>query len=366
MIVAALAVCVASLVAIVTIMLALQKSIESKLETFGFTVIVQPASANLSLSYGGMAISGVDTYEVQSLSEQDMSRIKHMPGASRLVAVSPALLQVVTVGKEQALLVGTDFAQEFRAKKWWMLDGRRPSAPGDIIIGTEAAKTLRLKKGSAVEIAGTRFTVTGILHDTGSQDDSFIFADLRQAQTLFNRGHALSLIEVSTRSSQDTNQVVADIERAVPHASVSSIKQAVQYKERTAGSLANFGLAVTAIVILTSGCIVFTTMMSAVSDRKREIGIFRAIGYRQATIVKIVLLETAILSLLGGFLGYVIGFSSVYGLPVIYKQLTLSVNLNGLVFAGALVLAVFVGIISSIIPVYRAARMDPAEALKSI
>lgn len=367
MVVAGLAVGVATLVAIVTLMLAFQKNIDKKLDTFGFNIVIYPASSNLSLSYGGMQVSGVDTYEVKNLTEADLKKIAGIKDADKISAASPKILQVLDIKGEQALLVGVDFTRELQIKKWWKFLGKKPAGADEIIIGQDAARALKVQAtGQKIDLGGKTFTVAAILQDTGSQDDGLIFADLHQVQTMFNRGDELSLIEVAAKTSGDIDTVVKNIESSLPQASVQSIKQAVEYKEKAAGSLVSFGLSITAIIILISGLIVFTTMMSSVSDRRREIGIFRAIGYRQAVISKIVLLEALILSLIGGVIGYLVGFGAVYVLPAAIENLELIINPNFVVLALSVGLAVLVGIVSSFIPARRAATMDPAEALKSL
>jgi len=366
LVVAGLAVGVAALVAILTIVLSFQKGIDKKLDTYGFNIVIYPASSNLSLSYGGMTISGVDTYEVKSLLMADLATIKRSHSADSVAALSPKLLQVVDSKDKKALLVGSDFNQEFLIKKWWRLNGSRPTRPDELVLGQDAAKNLQVKAGDTLKLSGKDFKVAAVLQPTGSQDDSLIFGDLREVQSLYKRGGELSLIEISAKSTADIDAVVKDLKKALPQAAVSSIKQAVQYREKAVGSLARFGLAITAVIMLISGLIVFMTMTSSVRDRKREIGIFRAIGYRQSVVARIILTETLILSLIGGAIGYAAGFGIVFMLPAFLKKFEFSVGLNVPVLILSIVLAVAVGLVASLVPALRAANMDPADALKSL
>jgi len=366
LVVAGLAVGVAALVAILTIVLSFQKGIDKKLDTYGFNIVIYPASSNLSLSYGGMTILGVDTYEVKSLLMADLATIKRSHSADSIAALSPKLLQVVDSKDKKALLVGSDFNQEFLIKKWWRLNGSRPTRPDELVLGQDAAKNLQVKAGDTLKLSGKDFKVAAVLQPTGSQDDSLIFGDLREVQSLYKRGGELSLIEISAKSTADIDAVVKDLKKALPQAAVSSIKQAVQYREKAVGSLARFGLAITAVIMLISGLIVFTTMTSSVRDRKREIGIFRAIGYRQSVVARIILTETLILSLIGGAIGYAAGFGIVFMLPAFLKKFEFSVGLNVPVLILSIVLAVAVGLVASLVPALRAANMDPADALKSL
>ena len=78
-------------------------------------------------------------------------------------------------------------------------------------------------------------------------------------------------------------------------------------REQTVEQLTNFSIAVSAVVLLIGGLVVLTTMMSSVNERTREIGVFRAVGFRKSHIVRIILMEALVLSLMSGVLGWVIG-----------------------------------------------------------
>lgn len=366
LVVAGLAVGIATMVSIVTLMLAFEKSVDTQLDAYGFNIVVYPASSSLSLDYGGMNISGIDTYEVTSLTEADLERVSGIRSARDIQAVSPKMLQAVEVKNKKALFVGVDFEKEFQVKKWWKVMGHKPSTTDQVVLGSDAAKNLKLKAGDSLAIGGATFTVAGTLHETGSQDDGLIFGDLGRAQALFDRGDELSLIEVSARQSGQIDTIVAELEEALPAAAVSSIKQAVKYREKAMGSLATFGLMVTAIIIIISGFVVFVTMTSSVNERKREIGVFRAMGYRKSSVARIILIEALVVSIAGGVVGYGIGFGATYAIPQVVRSVDLPVSVSSPVFMMALGVAVIVGLVSSAVPARRAANMDPADALKSL
>jgi putative ABC transport system permease protein len=237
LVVVGLAVGIATMVSIVTLMLAFEKSIDTQLDAYGFNIVVYPASSSLSLNYGGMNISGVDTFEVETLTEADLGKARRIRSADHIMAISPKVLQAIEVKNKKALLVGVDFDEEFQVKKWWKVTGHKPSSKDQVILGSDAAKSLRLKVGDSVKIGSQTFKVAGILHETGSQDDGLVFSDIELAQSLFGRGQELSLIEISARRSDQIDTVVAELEKALPGAEVSSIKQAVKYREEAMGSL---------------------------------------------------------------------------------------------------------------------------------
>ncbi|MDI6816209.1 MAG: ABC transporter permease [Actinomycetota bacterium] len=366
LVVVGLAVGIATMVSIVTLMLAFEKSIDTQLDAYGFNIVIYPASSSLSLNYGGMNISGVDTFEIETLTEADIEKARRIRSADDIQAISPKVLQAIEVKKKKALLVGVDFTEEFQVKKWWKVMGHKPSSKDQVILGSDAAKNLRLKAGDSMKIGSQTFKVAGILHETGSQDDGLVFSDIKRVQALFGRGQELSLIEISAHRSDQIDNVVAELENALPGAEVSSIKQAVKYREEAMGSLARFGLMVTAIIIMISGFIVLVTMTSSVNERKQEIGVFRAMGYRKSSVARIILTEALAVSVVGGIVGYIVGFGATYALPQFVRSIELPVEASSSVFLLALAIAVLVGLVSSLMPARRAANMDPADALKSL
>lgn len=107
-------------------------------------------------------------------------------------------------------------------------------------------------------------------------------------------------------------------------------------------------------------------MMSAVNERTREIGIFRAIGFRKSHVIGIILMEAGFISIIGGLLGYLAGMAGArVAAPVIAKmEVTVPWDIQtGLMAMGV---AVIMGLAAGLLPAFRAARQDPVEALRFI
>jgi putative ABC transport system permease protein len=109
------------------------------------------------------------------------------------------------------------------------------------------------------------------------------------------------------------------------------------------------------------------TLMGSVKERTEEIGIFRAIGFRQKHIMHIIFIETGLISSMAGVVGYLLGISGVWiGLILFGTNHTVTVELNPVLAAGAIAMALIVGLLASAYPAVMAARMDPNQALKTI
>ncbi len=360
-----LAVGVATVVSMLAITTALRADTERKIDQYGANILMVPRSDDLSLSYGGVAV-GVST-AVQELSAADVASIRTIKNAENISTVAPKLLGAAEVGGTRVLLVGVDFPEELRLKRWWTYEGQKPEGPDHLILGQEAAQRLKVGPGSPLQILGRPFTVAAVLNPIGNQEDGLIYADLGVVQDLFGKPGKVSLVEVSALCSTcPIEQIVEQIGEKLPQAKVTALAQVMKSREQTVEQLGNFSLAVSAVVLLVGGLVVLTTMMSSVNERTREIGIFRAVGFRKSHVVRIILMEALLLSLMSGLVGWTVGTlgSSIIAQRV--AQLEAPVSWDPLLAGWALGLALLVGLLGSLYPALRASALDPAEALRSI
>ena len=134
----------------------------------------------------------------QSLSQADVARIGTIASRADISVVAPQLVGAVTVKGRRALLLGVQPEQQFKLKRWWSVgSGHAPTNDHELIAGAAAAKTLGLTMGDYVRIGGRRFTVTGVLRETGSQDDSLLIVDLGAAQQVLREPGKVTLIEIA-------------------------------------------------------------------------------------------------------------------------------------------------------------------------
>jgi len=119
-------------------------------------------------------------------------------------------------------------------------------------------------------------------------------------------------------------------------------------------------------VIFIGSLLVFVTMMGSVNERTREIGIFRAIGFRRGHVMQIILLEAMVIGLIGGILGYLGGNAIAFGaMPFVLRDGTFAgfnYNLGGV----AVLLSIALSLIASLYPAQKASRLDPSEALRAL
>lgn len=411
LLVAGVAIGIATAVALLTLSRSISEEIGLQLDQYGANIVVVPKSEQLALDYGGISVAAA-AFDVGELHDEDARRIREIPYANRLAVVAPKLLGAVEAGGRKVVVAGVDFESEYALKRWWRVVGQKPAGANELLVGHDAAEALGLiehvtedashsvapaapntldvsSRGtmSAAEhaahmnqtaqhfrvtrdrltLSGREFRVAGVLTPTGGREDALVFGSLSEVQTLLNRPHRLSLVEVSALCKDcPVEDIVGQIAQKLPAAKVSALQQAVRARAEAVERLTRFGAAVSVVVLLIAALLIFTTTTGAVVERTKEIGVMRAVGFRRAHIVKELMLEVLAVSLLGGVLGWAAGVLASWALVPYFSQTGRGFEFDPGLAALALFAALAVGALSSLYPTLRAARLDPSEAVRHV
>lgn len=358
---------IATIVTLITLTRSMSSDIERKMDEFGANILITPQSNGLSMNYGGISLGGV-TFDQREILEEDLARIKMIPNSKNISAVAPKVLGGIKAGGRDVLLVGVDFDSELKMKQWWQIFGDAPKNETELLLGSDASKVLNVSSGDSINIGNEAFTVAGVLDQTGSQDDSLVFASLKKAQELLGKEGKITLVEVAALCSGcPIGDIVTQIAEKLPDAKVSAIQQVVEGRLNALDQFKRFSYAMAGVVIFIGSLIVFVTMMGSVNERTTEIGVFRAIGFRKSHIMRIILLEAALVSLLAGVLGYAVGMGGAkLALPFMAESKNAHLIWDATVAFGSIGLALALGLLSSLYPALHASKMDPTEALRAL
>jgi len=357
---------VATVVTLLSLTEALTMEAEHKLDNFGANILITPRTEELSLTYGGITLGGVSV-DAHEIVQSDLERISTIRNSRNIAAVAPKVLGGVKLGEARALLMGVDPEVEFHVKRWWTVNGAPLKGEHDLVAGSAAAHRLGLSLGAPVEIGGETFTLTGILQETGSQDDELLIAALPTAQRLLNKPGQVSLVEVAALCGDcPVEDMVNQISEVLPEVKVAAIQQVVRTRMHALEQFRAFSLGVAGVVVLVGALVVFVTMMGAVNERTREIGIFRALGFRRGHVIRLIMMEASWVSLLAGVLGYFGGMGATRLILPLLAEEHPHLVWNPLLAVGAIALALVVGMAASYYPALHASRLDPTEALRAL
>lgn len=361
-----LAVAVAAFVLVLSLIMSLRSTMDDKLARYGSNLVVTPPRSELDLSYGGVRVAGAGSGQVRYLNESQLRAIEGLPAPERPAAVIPVSLRLVDVDERRLLAMGTDLAASARVKLWWRLEGTLPAGPDEVMLGLNVRNELGLEAGEQIVLNGRPFTVSAVLWETGGEEDSLVIMDRSALDALTGPAGGINLIEVTASSTSAVDGLVSDLQRALPDAEVSSVKSSVEFNNQADSALADFGLAVTLLIVAISGLVVSITMLSAVQERQKEIGIFRAVGYKQRHIAILILLESVMLSSSAAVLGVGVGLGAASLAPRLVQDSEIGFAFDPLLVLAGVLAAFLIGLLAAIYPAWRAAQMDPATALKYV
>lgn len=357
---------VATVVALLSLTQALADRARDELELFGANILITPRTDQLTLSYGGISLGGV-SLQSHEIEQASLPAIGTIPNNRNIAAVAPKVLGAVEVSGERVLLMGVEPEVEFNLKKWWKVTGTIPQNSDQLVAGSAAAVRLGLHPGDSINVSGHSFSVSGLLQPTGSQDDQLLIVPLAAAQTILNKPGQVSLVEVAALCGDcPVSDMVSQISRVLPDVDVKAVQQVVKTRMHAISQFRIFAWGVAGVVILVGALLVFVTMMGSVRERTREIGIFRAIGYRRSHILRLVLVEAGVVSAFSGLLGYVVGVGVTLGALPLLGDGKASWHFDPMLAGTALVAAIVVGLLAALQPALHASRLDPSEALRAL
>jgi len=390
---------IATIVSVYGVVEAMKVEMTRQVAEFGVNVIITPDAGGLAFSYGGITLPEI-MYDVEQLTTADINALESIPSKNMIKVVAPKLMGLETLDSGQrVLLIGANIQEEFKVKPWLRIVD--PFAPKTIIeksngseaaeekmsieaidldrqdleklnlsdnqvlVGASLAASLKLKEGDILTIAGNELEVFGILAESGSSEDKQIFVNLSAAQGLLGRPKEVTVIEMAmdySLASEET--LLAELEKTLPHTRITSLRQEALRRDEMLTRLVRFGMTISILVLLVGMLVVGLTMSSSVRERTREIGVFRALGFRKADIAKLIMLEGVILSIVGGVIGYFSGMLIANYSGSFLAGMDIVVAWRISILFMAVGLAILIGIISSLYPAYRAANQDPVEALR--
>jgi putative ABC transport system permease protein len=358
---------ISTVVSLVSITESMTSDIEVKLNRFGANIVMVPKTDTLSLSYGGIDVSGVN-YELRELEEAKITEINKIKDSKNISIIAPKALGSVSLQDKAVLLMGVVFKEELALKTWWHVrEGAFPEKWDELLLGAGIAEHLGIIAKDTIDLSGKVFKVAGVLNPTGTSEDDAVIMELSAAQQILKKEGKVSMVEISAFCQGcPINELTLQIAEKFPEAKVTAMKQAVASKMQAIEMFETFSMGICLMVILIGSLLVFVVMMGSVNERTREIGIFRAIGFRRGHVMQIILLEAMVLGIIGSILGFITGNLAALGLiPLVIKDGVFA-GINFTLGATAILATIALCLIATLYPAFKASSLDPSEALRSL
>jgi len=378
-----IAIGIMAIVALMGIGEGMQQAVTGELSSLTDTIIVTTGSISASPAGGGFMGNG-DIYftdrDIEDISR--ISGIKDMSPVlfgSALMRYNGETVSVSLLGLDPESMANI-FGIEFLGLESgsFMQEGEQSR----VIMGHKVAYDYfdsEITVGKRVDINGKKFVVNGIYKEQGAgfstETDDYIHMTTRDFEKLTGQRNisgvlvrvydvgSVEAIAVEIEESIDENHGTEDFAQAITMSSIlESIQSVLQIIQVVL-------LAIAAIALVVASIGIMNTMLTSVMERTHEIGIMKAIGARNRDVMLIFIAEGALISLIGGGVGVLLGFVGANGFGAASSgfmgtgmSLTPVITLPTVVLS--LTVAFLVGILSSLYPARKAAKMSPIEAVR--
>lgn len=323
------------------------------------------------------------------LSAEQLDAVRAVPGVATVVPIAlfpvdatpaslPFTLPPLVFGVDVAALFRNQSTPPPRAAEGVLVPD---VAREEVVVGSQVARRYGLHVGDVLAVRGHDFHVAGILEPTLTGPDSFVFMPFPLAQRLLVDAEPMlrrmaqvpgaRVLPVATAAAvfwppgEDPEALAARIRAAVPGVTVMSPRETAAQVDKALVFLNALVVGAGLAALVVASLAVANTMVTAVVERRREIGLRRVVGATRRQVMRQLLAEAVTLGLLGGALGLAGGAAATHALNGLTERMGAPVFLlTPRLVAAALLLPPLLSALAGMLPAWRAARRPPTEALR--
>ena len=391
--------------AMLNVMFDVGDKVNQELKAFGANITVTSKNSSILKDiYGLDESSGPKEY----LNEDDLGKLKTIFWTNNIVAFSPHLTgELVAADGKKFTVTGTWFDHKLKLptdeifvtgeqymKSWWQLDGAWPKDGDDkaVLVGKDLAKALNVQTGDSISYTrkdGTKdsFTVSGILSSGGEEDGQIVasLAAVQKAMGLEGKVDSITVSAVTTPENDLARKAAANpkslsvkeyeiwyctayvssiayqIEEVVGNSVARPVRQIAESEGRILDKTQLLMLLITILSLLSATMGVSNLVSANIMERSKELGLLKALGATDISVVVLVLTEIFMAGLVGGVVGYGVGlgFAQVIGHAVFGS----SIAINLVVIPLLMILLVFMLLLGSLPAIRSLLSLRPAIVL---
>lgn len=316
-----------------------------RMRNTGASIIVQPRGS-----------SGLLAFKGSSLPVRYAGEIEAVPGVA---AACPVLTWTTTIEKVIYVIYGLDLARyEAVGGRLEMLEGRPWRGPRELLLDSRLAAANGYRVGDLIPLLGSRFAVAGIFR---SGVGARVYLPIEALQETMHLEGMCSLFFVKTNPGAAPAAVASRIDDRLPALRASALDRYEDVVVNEITGLREFFGVITSTALVISFLVILLTMYTTIVERTREIGILRSLGATRGWVLRLVVAESLLLCGLGAVVGVAFTLCARLWLAWTHPLLTMELGATGV--ARATLLALAGGVLGALYPGYRAARVDPVEAL---
>ena len=373
---------IAAVVALVSLSQGMQNAINEQFKKIGANRII--------ISPGGIFFGPMGSeLSVEQLAEHDINLINKVNGVKQAIGVLAKTAKIEFKDEVKYISV-MGMPIDTESKKMWEEVGFFDIKEGRQIRGGDKYKAnigyniayemfdKDIRNGDKIKVEEQVFEVVGVQKKAGTGvHDIIMRIPIDTARDLFNEPDDISTIFTTAKKGFKPGDVAEDIKKAMrkdrnlkkgdEDFSVQTSEQLIARFNIIMDVVQVVLVGIAAISLLVGGIGIMNTMYTSVLERRREIGIMKAIGARNSDILLIFLLESGVLGLIGGAIGIVLGIGIAKLGEIIAFSMGASVlkaQISFVLVTGALLFSFFIGSISGVFPAMQASKLNPVDALR--
>lgn len=243
--------------------------------------------------------------------------------------------------------------------------------PGTVEVGCQIGEQLDLKRGDTLTIGEMSLHVVRIAPSSGTRDDIGLFVHLSDAQLILdlpNQINEIKAIDCLCQASENDprDAVRLEVEQVAPEARVFMLTQIAAARAKQRQMIKRYSAFAMPLLLLGSAIWVGTLAMLNVRQRRTEIGLLKALGYRGRMVVWLFLGRAIVLGLIAAMIGYAVGaFLGLYVGPVLFPATAKAIHAQPALAGWALIATPLLAALASLLPATLASTQDPAIVLRS-